>query len=328
VATALIMSRDGTMEPDQHTWLRPDAVPEHPSLDDPNQLTQWDPWVRATLVQSALNEGLTYDSPGINTWQVKHGNDVLFKLVRPTPAFLNQQLPLVMSWAELREERMAEILAQIDNQTAFIAAVTGLNLQRHPWTFEWLQAALNLVIPVEVRFKHALGCARPVVYSPQVQPIITTPGHGTYPMGHAAQAFMLAVALQHLLRYPTQDPRSVQLERQAARISVNRVVAGVHFPVDAHAGEALGRTLARFFLWRCGWPIRKPKDEGYDVPAVADGSALDYPGVPATPSSAPDEVQDAAAGLRAPVLFMLTELARRELGRKEALVPGYEPKKS
>jgi hypothetical protein len=230
-----------------------------------------------------------------------------------------------MSWAELREERMAEILAQIDNQTAFIAAITGLNLQRHPWTFEWLQAALNLVIPVEVRFKHALGCARPVVYSPQVQPIITTPGHGTYPMGHAAQAFMLAVVLRHLMKWSATDARSEQLERQATRISVNRVVAGVHFPVDAHAGEALGRTMARFFLWRCGWRIGKPTGEGYDVPKDASGPTFDYPGVPATPLSAPNEVPDPNASRRSPILFMLTELARRELGRKEALVPGYEP---
>ena len=305
VATALLMSRDGTMRPDDPLPL----APEHPALDAPQQLTQWDPWVRATLVQCALNEGLTYRLQTPHTCEVVHEGKPLFSLTRPSPAFFQRQIPLVMSWAELREDRMAEILTQIDNQTAFIAAVTGLNLQRHPWTFEWLQAALSLVIPVEVRFKHALGCARPVRHSPQVQPIITTPGHGAYPMGHAAQAFMLAVVLRHLMGWSPGDARSVQLERLATRISVNRVVAGVHFPVDAHAGEALGRIMAGFFLWKCGWAIAKPAGR-YAV--VNESAVLDYPADPQAPQDFTPQ-SDARAHERAPLLVTLTELARREL---------------
>jgi hypothetical protein len=34
----------------------------------------------------------------------------------------------------------------------------------------------------------------------------------------------------------------------AARISVNRVVAGVHFPVDLAAGMVLGTLLGRYFV--------------------------------------------------------------------------------
>ena len=44
----------------------------------------------------------------------------------------------------------------------------------------------------------------------------------------------------------------LQLFRLASRVAVNRIVAGVHFTVDAAAGEVLGLTLGQYFLARCG----------------------------------------------------------------------------
>jgi len=38
--------------------------------------------------------------------------------------------------------------------------------------------------------------------------------------------------------------------REAARIAVNRTVAGVHFPIDSVAGQVLGLTLGRYFIQR------------------------------------------------------------------------------
>ena len=47
-------------------------------------------------------------------------------------------------------------------------------------------------------------------------------------------------------------PAYTQLDLQARRFSVNRVVAGVHFPIDAPAGQMLGTSLGEYFLARCG----------------------------------------------------------------------------
>jgi hypothetical protein len=53
-----------------------------------------------------------------------------------------------------------------------------------------------------------------------------------------------------IVGYNTLDWRT-QLLRLAARIAINRTVAGVHFPVDSAAGAVLGLTLGQYFVNRC-----------------------------------------------------------------------------
>ena len=161
----------------------------------------------------------TYKPNGPDSFVVvlREGNKDLVELKRPDLPFFVAQLKHVQDWADLRDERALEVLAQIDNQYAFIAAATGLNVSRMPWTMEWLTIGIQFTVAVEMMLKHALGCFRPVHLSPQVQPIITTPGHGTYPMGHAAQAFVTIVALRGLLGIPDRTkPMSNFIGRRGA----------------------------------------------------------------------------------------------------------------
>jgi hypothetical protein len=62
-------------------------------------------------------------------------------------------------------------------------------------------------------------------------------------MGHAVQCFLMAGLLQALTHAEEGSPLAIQLHRTAFRMSFNRIVAGLHFPVDLAAGMVLGHVL-------------------------------------------------------------------------------------
>ena len=176
----------------------------------------------------------------------------LVAMISPSDTIFKKQLNLVDGYADLREDRAAEILAQLTPPVAFWSSITNLHPQRHRFTVELLDSALRLAGYVEQRFKHALACLRPVELSPQVQPMILTPGHGALPSGHGTEAHLAAWLLWTLMNQKPHDVLwRVQLLRQAARVTINRTIAGVHFPVDSAAGQLLGFSLAEYFLMRC-----------------------------------------------------------------------------
>jgi len=176
----------------------------------------------------------------------------LVSMIAPTVTTFKEQLNLVNGYSDLRADRASEIVAQLSPPIAFWSSVMHLHPARHRWTIELLEAALRLATYVEMRFKHAFSLRRPLDYSPQVQPMILTPGHGTLPSGHATEAHLIASLLRRLGADAGKDDKVwlEQLMRQAARIAINRTVAGVHFPVDSAAGQMLGLTLAEYLLAR------------------------------------------------------------------------------
>jgi hypothetical protein len=104
---------------------------------------------------------------------------------------------------------------------------------------------------------------RPNEYSPQVQPMIQTPVHGSLPSGHSTEAHAVARVLAKLVELipiststPPLPPATAVhqlrklLMRQAARIAINRTVAGVHYPVDSLAGQMLGLAVGQYFIAR------------------------------------------------------------------------------
>ena len=55
-----------------------------------------------------------------------------------------------------------------------------------------------------------------------------------------------------------------QLSKLARRISDNRIIAGLHFPIDTSAGYVLADALAEFFVARCGGGAPKYGSRTFD----------------------------------------------------------------
>jgi hypothetical protein len=232
-------------------------------LDKADRLEHWDVLPRLQACETELLSGLCFDIKQgsqtvelgfVNLDQKKLQKQTLVTLRRPTVQVFKQQLDLVANYAELRNDRGSEVLAQtLPSQVPFWAPVIGMQPHRHPWTQQLVALALSLTVSVEMRFKHAFACPRPFQLSPQIQPMIPTPGHGSWPSGHATESYVVAVLLQSLLQNVNGNGSAYgeQLQRLAARVATNRVVAGVHYPVDSAVGRLLGTALAEFFVARC-----------------------------------------------------------------------------
>jgi len=188
--------------------------------------------------------------------RTRHRKVKIATIVRPPDVAFQKQIPSVLAWADLRQERMPEILAQIQNTYAFWGSQVPIQTDRLRCTRELLDAAVQFAMFVEMRCKNDIATWRPTDYSAQVQPVITTPGHGSMPCGHCTEAYVIKEVLQSLLMMqhgvPEHDVLRTQFSRIAARLSVNRVIAGVHFPLDNLAGRLLGKALGRYFAYRCG----------------------------------------------------------------------------
>jgi membrane-associated phospholipid phosphatase len=249
-----------------------------PKLNQPSRLKRWAPDVRMALIEFELMARIQFECPdgyegtavlrgqssaseekageaptsaekGIEgnaretkTWQP------IVTMSRPPVKFFRTQLQLVESHAGQREEREAEILSQVDPPMGYFASLTNLHSSRTPWTLELLEVAQQFAFLVGMRFKHALAVPRPIEYSSVIQPMIETPGHGSFPSGHGTESYMTVGVLSALVPRFDKGAPLTHLRRLAHRIAENRVIAGLHFPADNMAGQLLGEALSTYFV--------------------------------------------------------------------------------
>jgi membrane-associated phospholipid phosphatase len=261
------------------------ALPGFPATHNVRAVKALQPNVRVALAEQETLEGLAFQQLRIGSASLwahhpfgpdgQMNRQPLFSLTRPDDfGVFKQQITLVHSFADLRSERIGEILSQVVPQTAYWTSVAGLNPERHKYTLELLGVGLRIGMLMVMRFKQAMQVPRPAELSALVQPVILTPGYTAYPSGHATEAYLAAELLAQLgdrvtrsletERGRTGDPARktdleqaiatrksrqglrAQLNRLAYRVAENRVVAGLHYPIDALPGQVLGIVLARY----------------------------------------------------------------------------------
>ncbi|HSF63104.1 MAG TPA: phosphatase PAP2 family protein, partial [Paracoccaceae bacterium] len=188
------------------------------------------------------------------------GGAAVARLTRPVfdQAFVDAQLSLMRAYADLRADRMAEIMVQGTDILSFFGAQVYLDGNATRRTLDLVRAVLRLTGRIEMRLKMHFDLPRPITTSVDLQPVIQTPGHAAWPSGHATESFAVAHVLGALRAGGAVDARAEVAARAmplrlAARIAVNRTVAGVHYPSDSLAGAVLGLSIGETVVnWLAG----------------------------------------------------------------------------
>ena len=162
------------------------------------------------------------------------------------------ELQELVDLVEYRPGVLAEALEQRNDIGSYFRGVLSFTRASHRATFELMQAALTVGQFQAMHFKAIFKRARPSNLSPSILPPIDPPGHPSYPSGHATEAYLMALCLEHVL--PTQIGQPAEedrpLRRMADRIARNREVLGMHYRSDSEVGEKLAENSFEI-LKRC-----------------------------------------------------------------------------
>lgn len=93
--------------------------------------------------------------------------------------------------------------------------------------------------------KYTYWAIRPVQMDPELVTLFPTPAHPSYPSAHSCGSMAAATVLAHFF------PRDGEMVlKAAAEAGQARIWAGIHFPIDVSAGEALGKSVGELVAAR------------------------------------------------------------------------------
>jgi hypothetical protein len=147
-----------------------------------------------------------------------------------------EQLRKMLEVADERDERFSEIIDQHDAEGAikYWLGMLMIDPGSAPATYQLIRVARRVGEVVVMCLKQNYNEPRPSQISPAIVPLIDPPVTPSFPAGHALQSRLISKCLDaaHRLR----DQREMLFEL-AKRVADNRIVAGLHYPLDNEAGD-------------------------------------------------------------------------------------------
>lgn len=277
------------------------------AVPPPDKLLAWDSSVRMLLAVSEFSSFLRFHAANGGTAKVSLVNEAgdectSLQSVKPCDDILlkdhQRGLPAVKLLAAFRKDRLAEIVAQMSDVEQMLIESLGIDMSKVPFTFELMLVGTSIASIVVQRLKHELNIPRPSQLDPSVAPVIPVPGHASFPGGHGLQAQVATVLLAAAwLIDGKKGPLPRGFFSLPDLIALNRVIAGLHYPVDSDEGLRLGIQLVCWIL-ACAVGDRKA------------GIDCDSTGMLATAGLA--QIQLSHPLPSTPILAALFELARKE----------------
>jgi hypothetical protein len=255
-----LKKRDLVQSPtSESTWDGTKPTPLQLETDDvPSeaQLQQYIPSVRSDIIKRELLSGISV-SADANTARLSMtvGARDIATLHTPGVSRFTTELDAVKDGIKKKypEERVPELWAHAQNVLAFLTAPLGITASTHPFTSELIHVATGVLGAVLHTTKHRFAIARPYANDPTLVPTAPLPGHLSFPGGHSAYGhfcveLLVALATSKSSRHPGGSKVAEPLARMVELIADGRVIAGLHYPIDAHAGEVLGKAFASWLL--------------------------------------------------------------------------------
>jgi membrane-associated phospholipid phosphatase len=157
------------------------------------------------------------------------------------------QLALVLDAAPDREDRFAEIIHQNDAEgsISYFLGMLMIDPPRYKDTYLLIRVARRIGELVTMTLKGHYMIPRPSQLCPAIVPMIDPPITPSYPAGHALEACLIAMCLiKAWANNPAgfvRQSRVDLLTYLAHRIGENRVIAGIHYPLDIQGGDKVAQ---------------------------------------------------------------------------------------
>ncbi len=177
---------------------------------------------------------------------------------------LGDELLRILELGLERESRFSEIIDQDDGDGAinYWLGMLKIDPARHPATNLMVRIGRRVGEHVSMCLKGDFRSPRPSELCPAITPMIDPPVTPSFPAGHAVQSYLMSYLLAYSLsnaagatnlpQHTLPAPNSLlavflapatrptgPLFDLAHRVSENRIVAGIHYPTDIRAGQAV-----------------------------------------------------------------------------------------